>query len=170
MARGLTGIDRPDGVLSAEHRKLLLRGSRSHSYSTTVGQHVVRRDESDESIKAEASDIRRVQSRKYLLVTGIVSALLCCHRMPRASRYGRHLSGGLAASLCATCICSATTPGPNRRSIKPNIEASLFEAALPPPDRSNYLMRRLDMPASFYFQCEPTLIATPQSRDRQRKA
>ena len=88
MARDLTGIERPDGVLSAEHRRLLLRDSKTHFYSTTVGQHVVRRDESGEPIKAEASDIRRVQSRKYLIVTGMVSALLCCHRMPVPAEMG----------------------------------------------------------------------------------
>jgi hypothetical protein len=88
MARGLTGIERPDGVLSAEHRRLLLRDSKPHSYSTTVGQHVVRRDESDEPIKAEASDIRRVQSMKCLVVAGMVSPLLCCHRMPVPAETG----------------------------------------------------------------------------------
>jgi len=88
MARGLTGIERRDGVVSAEHRRLLLRDSKPHSYSTTVGQHVVRRDENDGPIKAEASDIRHVQSKKGLVVAGMMSALLCCHRMPVLAETG----------------------------------------------------------------------------------
>jgi hypothetical protein len=82
MARGLTGIERPDGVLSAEHRRLLLRDSKPTFTLQLWANTFMCRDESDEPVKAEASDIQLVQSRKYLIVTGMVSALLCCHRMP----------------------------------------------------------------------------------------
>jgi hypothetical protein len=140
--KGLTVTKRPNQIPSADHQRVAVSSQhKTHSYRAAT------------KAPCRASDVRRDQSRKYLIDPHGVG-LAGCHRMWVSGNDGQHMSIGLAAPICATCMGSAATTGCERGVIESGVDASLSKRLGRHRTDPRYLMPPLGMPPPHY-QFEP---------------